>query len=131
MKDDSKKKKKNVDDDDEDTPKKKGKAEPEEDDEDTPKKKKKSKSDDDDDEKPAKKAVANNPYPKVGSIAHDVFEMAKAGTTRKKITKLCEERECSPARLFRELKLEEFRNVKWRYAEDDGNIKVTIRKKKE
>ena len=126
-----KKKRKSSDDgDEEEAPKKKKKKSSDDDEEEAPKKKKKKSSDDGDDEKPKKKSSGNgkNPY-REGSAGYDVFEMAVAGTTRKKILKYCDEKDIAPNRLLRELKLGEFRDVRWKYTEDeDGAIKVTIKK---
>lgn len=130
-KEDTKKKKaREEEEEEEEAPKKKRKSSDDGDEEEAPKKKKKKSSDDGDDEKPKKKSSGNgkNPY-REGSAGYDVFEMAVAGTTRKKILKYCDEKDIAPNRLLRELKLGEFRDVRWKYTEDeDGAIKVTIKK---
>lgn len=124
--DEPKKKKRAVEDDE---PKKK-KKKPADDDESESKPEKKKKSADDDEPK-NKSSNSNNPY-RSGSAGYEVFEMALAGTTRKKIVKYCEENDIAPARLLRELKLGDFRDIKWKYTEDeDGAIKVTVRKNKD
>lgn len=67
-----------------------------------------------------------NPYAKPTSVAAKAFELAKAGTTRAKIVMLCETAEVGPARILRELKLEDFRQIKWTYTEsEDGSIKIS------
>ena len=67
-----------------------------------------------------------NPYAKTGSVAYKTFEMAKAGTTRAALVAMFTKEDVGPARLLRELKLQDFRNMVWDYTEsEDGKVKIT------
>lgn len=67
-----------------------------------------------------------NPYKQAGSVAFRTFEMAKVGTTKADLIKLFTKEDVGPARLLRELKLQDFRNLSWKYTEtEEGKIKIT------
>ena len=67
-----------------------------------------------------------NPYAKPTSTAFRAFEMAKKGTTVAAITTLCTKEKIGPARIIREIKLENFRGFKWSVKlTDAGSLKVT------
>jgi len=69
-----------------------------------------------------------NPY--VRGLAKEIFEAAVHGTTREKIDAKIKKAEVTPHRIWRELKLGDFRGVRWSYSEDEkGNIKITVKAK--
>ena len=69
-----------------------------------------------------------NPYKR--GLVYEIFEACKKGTTRNRIDAMIEKAEVTPYRIYRELKGEEFKGMKWSYNEDDkGTIKVTLKVK--
>jgi hypothetical protein len=81
-------------------------------------------------EKKAHKTSADGPF-REGSAIQAAFDLARAGTTRAKINKFCEDNEIGSSRVFMCLKRGEYSDRKWKYYEgDDGDIKCTLFKKK-
>ena len=76
--------------------------------------------------KTAVSTATMNPYKQTGSVAFKTFELAKQGTTRAALVSMFTKADVGPARLLRELKLQDFRNITWTYTEsEDGSLKVT------
>lgn len=82
-------------------------------------------------QKPATKNTKNpvsslNPYPRVGSVAQRTFEMAKRGTSRDALIAFFAKEDVGPARLLRELRNGQFKNVQWTYTEtENGKIALS------
>lgn len=77
--------------------------------------------------KPAakRKKKTDNPYSRPSSAVYRAFNMAKEGTTVKAIEKLCDELGVGSARVFNELRKEEFKESQWSYSEDKkGRIEI-------